>query len=80
MRAAVVKVPDPRGGIKLLRRSIKHLYPIEVSPEEINEVSLKKTPSILTPGTQDNTSASEPFGHVDKLLLLVNKPAGTLEA
>ena len=34
IRAAVVKVMDPRGGHNMLRRSIKHLYPIEVSQEE----------------------------------------------
>lgn len=30
-RAAVVKVSDPQGKVSLLRRSIKHLYPIEVN-------------------------------------------------
>ena len=34
IRAAVVKVMDPRGGHNMLRRSIKHLYPIEVRQEE----------------------------------------------
>ena len=51
VRAAVVKVPDPHGEIKLLRRSIKHLYPIKVRPEEF--------PSIFAPGTQDDTTALE---------------------
>ena len=29
-----MKVMDPRGGHSMLRRSIKHLYPIEVGQEE----------------------------------------------
>ena len=29
-RAAVVKVSDPPGKTSLLRRSVKHLYPLEV--------------------------------------------------
>ena len=36
VRAAVVSLTDPHGGTKLLRRSIKHLYPIEVSSNEIS--------------------------------------------
>ena len=31
VQAAVVSLTNPQGGTKLLRRSIKHLYPIEVS-------------------------------------------------
>jgi len=30
IRAAVVRVADPQGKPSLLRRSIKHLYPLEV--------------------------------------------------
>ena len=51
VRAAVVKIPDPQVGFKLLRRSIKHLYLIEVRPEEL--------PTVPAPGTQDNTTAVE---------------------
>ena len=51
VRAAVVKVSDPQGGVKLLR-SIKHLYPVEVRPEE--------PPSVLSPGTQNDTTGVKP--------------------
>ena len=39
IRAAVVTVADSRGGTKLLRRSIKHLYPIEVSTNEVSRIT-----------------------------------------
>ena len=34
VRAAIVRVSVPQGGTKLLRRSIKHLFPIEVRPDD----------------------------------------------
>ena len=37
-RAAVVKVSDPKGHTSLLRRSVRHLYPIEVRDEDIEDV------------------------------------------
>ena len=52
VRAAVVKVSDPRGGVKLLRRSIKHLYPIEVRSEE--------PLSVPSPSNQADTTAVGP--------------------
>lgn len=52
VRAAIVKVPDSQGGTKLLRRSIKHLYPIKVSPEELS--------SIPAPCTVEDTPESRP--------------------
>ena len=52
VRVAVVKVSDPQGGVKLLRRSIKHLYPIEVRSGE--------PLSVPSPSTQDDTTAVEP--------------------
>ena len=58
VKAAVVKVSDPWGGVKLLRRSIKHLYPIEVSSEEPLSVPL--------PSTQDDTTAVEPNESTDR--------------
>lgn len=45
--AAVVKVSDPQANVKLLRRSVKHLYSIEVSDEDTEElpvsISLKES-------------------------------------
>ena len=35
VRAAVVKVSDPKGHTSLLRRSVRHLYPIEVRDEDV---------------------------------------------
>ena len=52
VRAAVVKVPDLKGGVKLLRRSIKHFYPIKLRPEEFL--------SIPAPGTQDDMTTLQP--------------------
>ena len=49
VRAAVIKVSDPRGGVKLVRRSIKHIYPIEVRSEE--------PLSVPSPSNQDDTTA-----------------------
>ena len=37
VRAAVVKVSDPKGRTSLLRRSVRHLYPIEVRDEDIED-------------------------------------------
>ena len=37
VRAAVVKLMDPRGGHKLLRRSIRHLYPSEVHCDQVSQ-------------------------------------------
>ena len=54
VRAAVVKLMDPRGGHKLLRRSIRHLYPIEV--HHYQESPLQNQDSIssnLLPEGQD---------------------------
>jgi len=36
VRAAIVMLVDPLGGHKLLRRSTKHLYPIEVSHDQVS--------------------------------------------
>ena len=33
IRAAIVRVPDPQGNNKILRQSVKHLFPIEVQQE-----------------------------------------------
>ena len=38
-QAAVVKVIDPQGCTQLLRRSVKHLYPIEVNTNDVSDVS-----------------------------------------
>ena len=44
VRAAVVRVPEPQGGTKLLRRSVKHLFPIEVrSGEPCNDSSTEQS-------------------------------------
>ena len=37
VRAAVVEVSDPQGNTRLLRRSVKHLYPIEVRNDDDEE-------------------------------------------
>ena len=36
---AVVEVIDPWGCTQLLRRSIKHLYPIEVNTNDVSDLS-----------------------------------------
>ena len=38
-QAAVVKAIDPRGCTQLLRRSVKHFYPIEVNTNDVSDVS-----------------------------------------
>ena len=76
IRAAVVKVPDPRGGVKLLRRGIKHLYPIEVRPEEpplFRHLVLKM---IQQQWNQMNLQVGD---HDNKLWLLGNRFIGALE-
>ena len=35
----MINVADPRGGTKLLRRSIKHLYPNEISSNDVSSAS-----------------------------------------
>ena len=35
----MVKVIDPRGCTQLLRRSVKHLYPIEINTNDVSDVS-----------------------------------------
>ena len=37
VRAANVRVSEPNGNTKLLRRSVKHLFPIEVRQEQCQE-------------------------------------------
>ena len=76
IRAAVVKVPDPRGGVKLLRRSIKHLHPIEVRPEEpplFRHLVLKMIQQ------QWNRMNLQVGDHDNKLWLLGNRFIGALE-
>jgi len=56
VRAAVVNMTDPWGGTRLLRRSIKHLYPIEVNSNDISSVSQSEVQedvpeSMLSPST-----------------------------
>ena len=46
VRAAIVKVSDPQGNTRLLRRSVKHLYPIEVRND---------TEESQTPNKEENT-------------------------
>ena len=44
VQAAVIKVSEPQGGTKLLRRSVKHLFPIEVKVEDsMNDSSTEQT-------------------------------------
>ena len=45
-RAAVVKVSDPKGHTSLLRRSVQHLYPIEVRDEDIEDVPSTEEESV----------------------------------
>ena len=46
VRAAVVKVSDPKGHINLLRRSVWYLYPIEVRDENIEDVPTSEEKSV----------------------------------
>lgn len=46
VRAAVVKVSDPKGHTSLFRRSVRHLYPIEVRDEDIEDVPSTKEESV----------------------------------
>lgn len=46
VRAAVVKVSDPKGHTSLLRRSVRHLYPIEVRDEDIEDVPSTEEESV----------------------------------
>ena len=63
-RAAVVKFMDPRGGHRLLRRSIRHLYPIEVHHNQVlplqNQDSNSSNPS---PEGQHNPTNALMFLH-----------------
>ena len=40
VRAANVRVSEPNGNTKLLRRSVKHLFPIEVRQEQCQELKI----------------------------------------
>ena len=43
-QAAVIKVSEPQGGTKLLSRTVKHLFPIEVRVEDFtNDSSTEQT-------------------------------------
>lgn len=48
VRAAVIKVSDPQGNTRLLRRYVKHLYPIEVRNEDVKELIPVTTEETIT--------------------------------
>ena len=54
VRAAVVKVSDPQGNTRLLRRSVKHLYPIEVRNEDIEESPTPNNEKAVTVHLDEN--------------------------
>ena len=60
VRAAVVKLGNPRGGHKLLRRSVKHLFPIEVHHSEVIQQQQLNQDS----DSSDNSSNSRPDSEV----------------
>ena len=63
IRAAMVSVTDPRGGTKLLRRSIKHLYPIKVNSHEDSSVPQSKDQDVSGYAPSNSTgSALQPEG------------------
>ena len=54
VKAAMVKLVNPHGGHKLLRRSTKHLYPIEVSHDQVSKLPKQDdSPSNSSPEGQD---------------------------
>ena len=63
VRAAVIKVSKPQGGTKLLRRSVKHLFPIEVRVEDsMNDSSTEQTqeqPCNLASAQQPNDNSTQ---------------------
>ena len=54
VRAAVVKVTDPKGHTSLLRRSVRHLYPIEVRDENIEDVPTTEEESLSVSEVDSN--------------------------
>ena len=54
VRAAVVKVSDPKGHTSLLRRSVRHLYPIEVRDENIEDVPTTEEESLSVSQVDSN--------------------------
>ena len=66
IRAARVSVTDPQGGTKLLRRSIKHLYPIEVNSQEDSSVPQSKDQDVSGYAPSNSSgSALQPEGQED---------------
>ena len=45
---------DPQGNTRLLRRSVKHLYPIEVSNEDIEESATPNNEKAVTVHLDEN--------------------------
>ena len=55
VRAAVIRMSDEKGHVKLLQRSIQHLIPLEVSTEDTSEDTTNELPS----PTEDTRSPSQ---------------------
>ena len=54
VRAAVIKASDPKGHTSLLRRSVRHLYPIEVRDENIEYVPTTEEESLSVSQVDSN--------------------------
>ena len=61
--AAVVKVSDQHGNTRLLRRSVRHLYPTEVKDEELTtNVIPEKSADLSSEGSQSEPQESTDLG------------------
>ena len=68
VHAAVIRVSKPQGGTKILRRSIKHLFPIEVRLEDLcDELSTEQAQELERDSSvgQQSDNCSTPLTELD---------------